>query len=280
MPLVAERLGLRLVQLTADLLNPALPVHLLADPVRKIKVLQRRYGIGIPHILTGALTRVNHLAHPDPKVRAYWVIWFRRLVDLSVALGAESMGSHFGILTVPDYHDSKVRALRIRQNLEGWWGISAYAARRGLRYLVWEPMSIPREYGETIERALELHRAVNRKAKLPFKVCLDVDHGDVASPNPRDTDPYAWIKAFGREAPIIHLKQTTADKRGHWPFTREFNRDGKITPPKILRALQEAGVEEVTLFLELSFRERQPFEGRVVKDLMASVRYWRPYVAV
>ena len=49
-------------------------------------------------------------------------------------------------------------------------------------------MSISREQGETIEKCRELQTGVNVDA-FAFEICLDVDHGDVCSGNPSDTDP-------------------------------------------------------------------------------------------
>lgn len=279
-PLVAETFGLRVVQFTADLLNPSLPDEIIADQLEQIKTLLAKYEVSVPHTFTSAFTRVNHLSHPYQKIRDYWVKWFKRFVDISVALGAESMGSHLGILTVPDLQDPVRRAQRFQQTISGWHRIAAYAAERGLAYLTWEPMSIPREYGETQAEARRIHQALNNGSPLPFKLCLDVDHGDVSSPHAADTDPYAWIAAFATEAPIIHLKQTSANKHGHWPFAPEYNQSGRITPANLLTALEAAGVQKVTLFLELSFREREPYESRLVQDIVASVDYWRPYVSI
>jgi sugar phosphate isomerase/epimerase len=279
-PLVAETFGLRLVQFTADLLNPSLPDDIIAAQLPKIQGLLADYGVRVAHTFTSAFTRVNHLSHPDPAIRAYWVGWFGRFARISAALGAESMGSHFGILTVPDLADPAVRAERFQQNIDGWHQIAAMAANEGLHYLTWEPMSLPREYGETLAETRRIHTAVNQDSPLPFKLCLDVDHGDVASANPDDTDPYAWIREFAREAPIIHLKQTSANKHGHWPFAPEYNKHGRITPEKLLTALAAAGVGQVTLLLELSFRERQPYEDRLIDDIIASIEYWRPFVSI
>ena len=279
-PLVAETFGLRLVQFTADLLNPSLPDEIIAAQLQKMQSLLADYGVQVAHTFTSAFTRVNHLSHPDPAIRAYWVQWFGRFAGISAALGAASMGSHFGILTVPDLADPAARAERFQQNIDGWHQIAAIAAQKGLRYLTWEPMSLPREYGETLAETRRIHTAVNHNSLLPFKLCLDVDHGDVASANPDDTDPYAWIREFALEAPIIHLKQTSANKHGHWPFAPEYNENGRITPEKLLTALADTGVQQVTLLLELSFRERQPYEDRLIDDIVASVDYWRPFVSI
>jgi sugar phosphate isomerase/epimerase len=279
-PLVAETFGLKIVQFTADLLNPSLADTIVLEQVSLIQTLLDAYNMRVAHTFTSAFTRVNHLSHPNPQIRDYWVDWFCRLADISMALGAESMGSHFGILTVPDLQDPEKRTERFRQNIEGWHKIAAHAAERGLAYLTWEPMSIPREYGETLAETERIHQALNDGSPLPFKLYLDVDHGDVSSSNPADTDPYAWLETFGAESPIIHLKQSSADKGGHWPFAAEYNENGRITPERLLAALEKAGVEKVLLLLELSFREREPYESRMVQDIVDSVDYWRPYVTI
>ena len=279
-PLITQTFGLKVIQFTADLLNPSLPDEIIKHTTQQIQELSSEFGLEIKYTFTSAFTRVNHLAHPDPVYRKYWVDWFCKFVDISKALGAESMGSHFGILTVRDYQDPKIREERFEQIVAGWHKIAEHAAQAGLEYLMWEPMSIGREIGQTIAETQRVHSIVNDGIALPMKLCLDVDHGDISSANPDDTDPYAWIREFAHESPIIHLKQTLLDKGGHWPFIKEKNQHGKITPERLLSALEQAGVEEVTLLLELSFREREPYESRVIDDIIASVEYWRPYVTI
>ena len=46
-------------------------------------------------------------------------------------------------------------------------------------------MSISREQGETINECKKLQRDVNLNSPLPFKICLDVDHGELTSKNKR-----------------------------------------------------------------------------------------------
>ncbi len=277
-PLIAETFGLKIVQWTADLLNPSLPDPIIKKQVHLTQRLCKKYGIQIPSTFTSALTRVNHLGHPDAEMRLFWIRWFKNFIDISVSLGAESVGSHLGILTVGDEQDPRRRKERIQQIICGWQNIAQYAAQRRLKYLLWEPMSIAREFGQTIAETKRIQRLLNKNSALPFKLCLDVDHGDMTSADPRDTDPYAWIEEFALKAPVIHIKQTLKDKSGHWPFTPQYNRKGKVTPQRLINALARSKVKEVTLFLELSFREREPFESRVIKDIQASINYWRPHV--
>ena len=131
----------------------------------------------------------------------------------------------------------------------------------------------------TIADTWELYERVNDGAAIPIKLCLDVDHGFYFSPDPRDSDPYAWLEEFGKISPVVHIKQSMADKGGHWPFTAEYNEQGRILPQKVLESLERSGADDVVLLLEISHRERYPAEGRVISDLRESVEYWRQYVS-
>lgn len=277
--IVGKELGLTRAQLTADMLNASLPDAIVNKQVERIKAASAEYGVNITSTFTGAFTRVNHLAHPDADVRAYWVEWFKRFVDITVAVGATSMGSHFGIFTAADNNDKKMREERRAQNIENWHHVGSYAKSKGLEFISWEPMSISREQGETLAETRRLQDDVNKGAPLPFMVCLDVDHGDVMSPNPDDTDPYAWLSQFAKDSPQIHLKQSSANKGGHWPFTAEHNKNGKIKAEKVLDTLKGNGSQGAELILELSFREREPTDSTVVSVLRESVAYWREHVA-
>jgi D-erythrulose 1-phosphate 3-epimerase len=276
--IVGDCLDLRFVQLTADMVNVSLPAKIVIGEIKSIKESCLRYNVKISSTFTGAFTRVNHLAHPNPEIRKFWISWFKKFVDLSIELDCTSMGSHFGIFTHSDNINIIKRNERRKQNIEGWHEIADYAKERGLSYLTWEPMSVSREQGETIVEARRLQNDVNRRSPLPIKLCLDVDHGDVTSKSTRDTDPYIWLEEFADESPLVHLKQSYANKSGHWPFTKEHNKKGRITPEKVVSTLKENTSNPIELLLELSFREREPIDSTVVEILKESVKYWRQTV--
>jgi sugar phosphate isomerase/epimerase len=256
---------------------PYLPTSLgykIADRTRR---MAEEYGIRVTSTFTGAFTRLNHFSHPDPDVTTFWQEWFKHFAEISAILGAKSMGSHLGAQTMPDAVDSIRRDQVLDQTIACWSRLAADAKAAGLTYVTWEPMSMPRGYGETLYEAARIQEMFNG-FDLPVLMCLDVDHGDVTSPNPADTDPYAWLEKFGSISPIIHLKQSLADKSGHRPFTEEFNSIGKIFPKKILKALDRSGAEETEFILELSFRERTSSEACMTSDLQASVAFWKPFV--
>ena len=276
--IVGEELGLHSVMFVADLLSMFYPEEIIAEEVDKIKSLAQRYDFSIDSIFPAAFTRVNHVCHPNPRIREQWVQYLMRLARTGAALGARTAGAHFGILTVRDYEDESRRERMTEIAIENWHRIAEVGKEVGLEFLIFEPMSVPREFACTINSTHELLDRVNRDIAIPMKLCLDVDHGYSASGDPRDMDPYAWLTEFAAVSPIVHIKQSSSDKSGHWPFTPEKNKLGIIRPEKVLAALEEGGAEDVALLFECSWRERHPNDTQVVSDLKQSVAYWREYV--
>ena len=37
-------------------------------------------------------------------------------------------------------------------------------------------------------------------------------------------------------------------------------------------------IDEVTLYFEFSFREREPYDSNAIKDIKESIKYWRKYL--
>jgi D-erythrulose 1-phosphate 3-epimerase len=275
---LVNKCGINSVQFTADLLNPSLPQKIISSQLIKTRKNCQKYNIDVTSTFTGAFTRLNHLSHPEHEIRKYWVDWFKKFAEITVELQSTTMGSHFGILTAEDYSDSKLFEERKNQNIEHWHEIADYAKKIGVKTILWEPMSVGREYGETIEKCAILQKQLNTDSPLPFKICLDVDHGDLSSKNEDDTNPYKWLEKFAYDSPVIHLKQSSNNKSGHWPFTEEYNRDGKIVPKKIIEILNSKNIQDVDLILELSFKEREPWDSSIEKSLIDSVNYWNKHL--
>lgn len=271
-------LGLKYVQLTADLINPSLDDEIINDYIKRINECCKKYDVRIDSVMTGAFTRVNHLSSPDDKTRKFWAEWFKKLIDIAVRVGATNVSSHFGILCYEDLHNEKRRKFIFGETVKFWKELASYGKKKGLSYLSWEPMSIAREYGETIKETKRIQKELSG-TDIPIYLCLDVDHGNVNSKDPRNTNLYEWTKEFAHITPLIHVKQSLNDKGGHYPFIREYNLKGKITPKKVIDALDSAGAsKETLLLLELSFREREPVDSKVLNYLKESTEYWRKYI--
>ncbi len=272
--IVGEELGLHSVQIVADLINPFWPEEYIDQLIGRIRETAKRYDFTVDSIFTSAFTRVNHLMNPDAEARKFWTDWFRKLLLIGSRLGAVTGGSHFGIMTFDtiEHEDKKKRV--VEAGVKAWQELSFYAEEIGYEALIFEPMSVPREFANTVADTRKCMEAVNANCGVPMKVCLDVGH----APHPRERDPYPWLRELGKEAPIIHLQQTLLGKSMHWPFTEEHNKNGIIRAEKVLQCLEESGCEETILMFELSHREHWDTDNQVIPDHKASVDYWRKYV--
>ena len=275
---LANEIGIGHIQLVHEFINPSWAAPTLKRLTDRTAKACAKSRAKITSIMTGPYGRLNHFAHPDAEVRGYYVDWFKGMADIAADLGAPAIGTQFGIFTFRDYDDPIRRESLMRIALDCWREVAGHAKERGLSYLFWEPMSVGRELGHTIKDCQALQNWIDAgRLPIPLKPMVDIDHGDVSSPNSADIDPYAWAKYFATQSPIIHIKQSTMNKGGHWPFTAQYNRDGRITPEKLLAAVKAGGSIDNELCLELAFREREPTDRNVVSSLKESVAYWAPY---
>lgn len=276
---VARDLRIRDLQLTHEFINPSWPAPVIRRLTRQMDAALRRTGARVTSGMTGPYGRLNHFGHPDRDVRRYYVDWFKTFADIVGDLGGIGVGTQFAIFTYRDYDDPIRREDLIRRAIDCWSEVAAHARAAGLEYVFWEPMSVGREFGETIAACMELQdRLTAANMAVPMWMMADIDHGDVTSPNPDDTDPYAWARTVPPVSPIIHIKQSMMDKSGHRPFTAEYNARGAIQPAPLLAALAEGGAVDNEICLELSFKEREPNDRQVIAQIAESIAFWAPHI--
>lgn len=276
---VAYDIKIRDLQLTHEFINPSWPASTIRQLTRQMNAALSRTGVRVTSGMTGPYGRLNHFGHPDANVRRYYIDWFKTFADVTADLGGVSLGTQFAIFTYKDFDDPARREQLIQIAIDCWAEVAEHAKNAGLSYLFWEPMSIGREFGHTIDECLLLQdRLNNTNFALPMLMMADIDHGDVTSANPDDYDPYAWARKVPEQSPIIHIKQSLMDKGGHYPFTAQYNSQGRIQPKALLEALTLGGAKDNEICLELSFKEREPSDRNVIGDIAESVAFWRDYI--
>jgi sugar phosphate isomerase/epimerase len=275
---IAHEIKIRDVQLTHEFINPSWPAAVTRRLTREMHAALTRTGVRITSGMTGPYGRLNHFGHPDADVRRYYVDWFKSFADITADLGGHSIGTQFAIFTYRDFDDAARREALMQMAIDCWAEVAEHAKRAGLKYVFWEPMSVGREFGETIGACMALQkRLTEADMAVPMWMMADIDHGDVTSANPDDFDPYAWARAVPRVSPIIHIKQSLMDKGGHHPFTAEFNARGRIQPAPLIAAFEAGGGRDNEICLELSFKEREPKDRQVVAQIAESVAFWAPH---
>ncbi|MDK4739904.1 sugar phosphate isomerase/epimerase family protein [Rhizobium sp. LEGMi198b] len=276
---VARDLRIRDLQLTHEFINPSWQASAIRRLTRRMRAALERTGVRVTSGMTGPYGRLNHFGHPDADVRRYYVDWFKTFADIIADLGGQSVGTQFAIFTYKDFDDPAQRESLTQIAIDCWAEVAEHARSAGLSYVFWEPMSIGREFGETISECIALQdRLTAADLAVPMWMMADIDHGDVTSANPDDYDPYAWARAVPPVSPIIHIKQSLMDKGGHRPFTAEFNARGRIQPAPLLQAFAEGGAEDNEICLELSFKEREPNDRQVISQIAESIAFWAPHI--
>ena len=276
---VARDLKLRDLQLTHEFINPSWKASTIRRLTRQMSAALSRTGVRVTSGMTGPYGRLNHFGHPDPDVRRYYVDWFKIFADITGDLGGHAVGTQFAIFTYRDFDDPVRRGDLIRIAIDCWAEVAEHARGAGLSYVFWEPMSVGREFGETITACMELQsRLTSADMAVPMWMMADIDHGDVTSDNTDDYEPYAWARAVPKVSPIIHIKQSLMDKGGHRPFTAEFNARGRIHPEPLLKAFAEGGAVDNEICLELSFKEREPNDRQVIEQIAESIAFWAPHI--
>ena len=268
-PIVRDRLGLKLVQHSFDLV----PAGSTTADAEALAFSAAAAGLDLHSTFTGlAAYSDNLLLSPGPAGRTAAANWFEWAIRWTAAVGGVATGGHVGAFAVPDRADP-VRRESLWADLQAaLLRLSGTASRAGLAYLMVENLAAARE-PSTMAMIRDLLTSGD-DSHVPIRLCLDVGHMCVPGTSGADRDPYAWLRELGRAAPVIQLQQSDADSDHHWPFTAERNAVGRIDADRVLEALEDGGVDETVLILEVIPAFEQD-DDAVLNDLIASADYWR-----
>jgi len=274
---ISEFLKIDHLQLTSDFMMMNMDNKNILRHLKKLEKVLIKKNIKINSTFTGAYSRLNHLSHPDKEHQNFWIKWFKNFFYYSKKFGASYSGSHLGIAGIDE---KKVLNSILRKRLLRNWNIlSEYAYKIGLKGIIWEPMSIDREFGEKINKTKEINTLLNKNTRLPFYLCLDIAHGDETSNNKSDYNPYDLIDKLSKISPVIHLKQKVKNNHAHLPFTKKNNKSGIVKGKKIINILNKKKIKKrIELSLELSFKEREKVESKMFSDLKESIIYWKKVI--
>lgn len=275
---VAEDLGLRLVQVSCDQIDPRMRGRVRSTVARGLRDAAARRGVRIHSVFAGlAAYSGNLLLHPDPRVRGDGVEWCEEAIALAAEVGARAFGGPLGAMSVRDAANPARREYLAQWEMEAIWHLTEAARDAGLDCLLWEPTPLAREIPSSIAGTRVFLERANAHAAVPVRLCLDVGHACRAGASGDDADPYAWIRELGAHADVLHLQQTDGRLDRHWPFTRDTARHGVISGDRVADAVRRTG-RDIALVLEIF----HPFEAAdevVLADLVESVSYWKPHIA-
>jgi sugar phosphate isomerase/epimerase len=274
-PIVRDRLGLKLVQVSLDLVDLTGDEASLAAAVDEHLDAAGRHGLQIHSVFTGiAGYSLNLLLHPNERERDAAERWYKRAIEFTAQLGAESVGGHIGAYSVPDWADEARRSMLWDELQVRLGRLAAVARSRGLQGFLVENLAARREPSTMPDIESLITDGDDRH--VPLQLCLDVGHMCVPGTEGDERDPYAWLRRLGRRAAVIQIQQGDAHGDRHWPFTGEHDDVGRIVPQTVLEALGHDAT--APLIFEVIPAFEAP-DDSVIADLEESARRWREAMA-
>jgi sugar phosphate isomerase/epimerase len=176
--LVREELGVDLVQLSFDLVDPTWPEDVLAEIADDIRAAAIRHGLTIHSAFIGlAHYTFNQLLHPNPKARDAAEAWMIKAYRFAALAGISRVGGPLGAvasrrdgveadrISEDDYRDLIARMRRL----------AAAAKAAGLVELYVEPTPLRREWPWTVDQAKRMAADI-ADSPVPWRYCLDWGH--------------------------------------------------------------------------------------------------------
>lgn len=270
---IKDFLKLDHIQLSSDFMMLNMNDYCVSKYNEKLNKILKNKNIKINSTFTGGFDRLNHLSHHDKDHQEFWVKWFKKFFKISKDFGANYSGSHLGIIGFEELKN--IDRILKKRLIKNWHILSEYAYKINLKGLIWEPMSVNREFGEKVSKTKKILNLLNKNTRSKFGLCLDIAHGDEGSSDKRDYDPYFWLNQFCNKSPVIHLKQKIRKNHSHLSFTKKNNKKGIIDRNKVIKILNNNKSFDNELVLELNFKERTLIERNMRKEILSSVQYWK-----
>jgi sugar phosphate isomerase/epimerase len=245
-PLVKE-LGVKNVQFTFDLIDPWWPEGFRDELAERYKHAFSEAGVSIDAAFGGlASYTYPQLLSPFPDGRGVALEFFRRAIDMTLALGAKVMGTPVGGMSNHDASDPARSKDLYGHMLGGVKALAAYGAEKGLESIHIEATPLITEFPHSPEASLKLMDDL-KDAKIPVRLLIDWGHALYKPLLGPEADIDLWFAKCGPHVGSIHLQQTDGLLDRHWDFTV----DGLITPQIIKEATLKANLDSVPQYLEV-----------------------------
>ena len=270
--IVAERLGLRSIQFTLDLIDAWWPQAERAALARSAKAAADAQGIAMHSAQIGlAGYTYNGLLHPDATARALAHDWWGRSIELAAELGAGAAGGPLGALSATDAAEPGRRVSLYGELLEHIHRLADQAERQGLSALLVEPTPLPREIPATLAETQRLLADCAGTA-VPLRLVIDVGHALYRPLYGEDVTLEQWLRPLAPHVGVLHLQNHDFRSDAHWGWP---DARGSYDPQQLARDAAACGLADVPVFLELFF----PFEqddAEVLARVESSVAACRP----
>lgn len=239
--------GVEHIQFTWDLIDPWWPETERDILVKEYKDAFKAEGLKIDATFGGlASYSYAHLLAPSEIQREIAFTFFKRAIDLTVAMGADVMGTPVGGMTYNDAKDETRRAELYEIMLDYLRKLAAYGKEKGLKEIHIEATPLITEFPHNPAVSVQMMKNLEGTA-IPIKLLIDWGHALYKPLLKDEADMELWFKECKPYIGSIHLQQTDGLLDRHWDFTKE----GIITPEMIKNITAKAGLDHIVQYLEV-----------------------------
>lgn len=239
--------GVEHIQFSWDLIDPWWPEARRDILIKEYREAFEAENLKIDATFGGlaAYTYAQLLA-PSETQREIAYSFFKRAIDLTVALGASVMGTPVGGMSFDDAKDEKRRAELYDIMLVYLRKLADYGKKKGLKEIHIEATPLITEFPHSINVANKMMADLEGTA-IPIKLLIDWGHALYKPLLKEEADMGLWLRECAPYVGSIHLQQTDGMLDRHWDFTKE----GIVTPELIKKATSEAGLDDIVQYLEV-----------------------------
>jgi D-erythrulose 1-phosphate 3-epimerase len=252
--MIKNDLNVHYVQFTWDLVDPWWPAEKRDVLAKQWSEAFSKEGLKITGTFGGlASYTYAHLLAPTHEQRQIALEFFKRGVDLTAVMGADTIGTPIGGMSHEDANDERKRAELYEIALGYIRELAAYAKIKGLKKILIEATPLLTEFPHSPEASVKMMKDLEGTTDVPVRLLLDWGHALFKPLLKEEADMTLWLKQCHPYVDAIHLQQTDGLLDRHWDFTSE----GIITPELIKSVTKECGADDIIQYLEVV----TPFEA-------------------
>lgn len=241
------------VQFTWDLIDPWWPAV-------ERDTIARRWGKAFQDVgleLTGtfgglASYTYPQLMAPTSEQRAISLAFFKRAIDMSVAMGAPSIGTPLGGMTHAHAYDETKRRAIYSMVIEAVHDLAAYGKKAGLKKVVIEPTPLATEFPWNPQGSLQLMKDL-AGTEIPVRLLVDWGHALFKPLLKEEADMDLWLETCLPYIDCFHLQQTDGELDRHWSFAQQ----GIVTPELVQTVINRHQAGDLVQYVEIIY----PFEA-------------------
>lgn len=265
--MIKDDFGIDLVQFTWDLIDPWWPAEKRDILAGEWRDAFREKGIRIESNFGGlASYTYAQLLAPSQMQREISLEFFMRAIDLTAALGCDTVGTPVGGMSNKEAYDPVLRQRRYEDVLESLKKLASYGNSKGMKKIVIEATPLITEFPHSPEASLKMMQDLDGVTEIPIRLLVDWGHALFQPLLKEEADMKLWMKVCRPYLDSIHIQQTDGMLDRHW----DFDQNGLVTPQLIKEVTEECGLEDVIQYLEL-VPAFEAFDDDVYKQTKASI---------